>query len=123
MPTLLWVAAALSLFTAALHTFAGGAAVARPLLNDTTLPPASKWLNYYCWHITTVLLVFLAGGLALAAYDPAWRPVAIFLVPLCLVLGGLSSWVATKGQIAPLRFPSTSLFLAIAGVAAAGLWL
>ena len=56
MPLLLWLAAAMALLTTLVHTFAGGREVARPLLASNALPPASKWLNYYCWHITTILL-------------------------------------------------------------------
>jgi hypothetical protein len=42
-----FLAAALaSALTCAVHTFAGGVAVARPLLASSALPPASKWLNY-----------------------------------------------------------------------------
>ena len=67
MPLLLWLAAAMALITTLVHTFAGGREVARPLLASNALPPASKWLNYYCWHITTILLAFMTAGYALAA--------------------------------------------------------
>jgi hypothetical protein len=41
---LFWAAAAASLVTLAVHTFVGGAFVARPLLSDQSLPKAAKWL-------------------------------------------------------------------------------
>lgn len=44
--TLLWAAAFMSMVTFAVHTFVGGPRVAAPLLADTNLPKASKWLNY-----------------------------------------------------------------------------
>lgn len=121
MTLFFWLAAAASLLTAGVHTFAGGVAVARPLLASSALPAASKWLNYYCWHITTVLLVCMAIGFALSAWRPEFAANALLLTPLCFVLSLLSVWVAMKGTIPPLRLPSTSLFavtglLGLAGV-------
>ena len=123
MPLLLWLAAAMALLTTLVHTFAGGREVARPLLASNALPPASKWLNYYCWHITTILLAFIAAGYALAAWDAGYRPIALLLTPLCAALSVLSAAVAMKGGIAPLKLPSTSLFAATAALGAAGLAL
>ncbi len=106
----LWCAAVMSLITFVVHTFIGGRFVARPLLADETLPKASKWLNYYCWHITTVMILFVAAGFAgLALWESSLREIA-FLSSLTLSLSILSAWVAMKGGIHPLRFPSTSLF-------------
>lgn len=119
---LLWTAAGIATVTFAIHTFAGGAAVARPLLADRSLPPASKWLNYYCWHITTVLIVFIAGALAIAAIDPVYRSLAVFCALLTGSLAILSGWVATKAQVSPFRFPSTSLFALISLTTSAALW-
>lgn len=123
MPVLFWLAALAALVTAFVHTFIGGAVVARPLLATQALPPASKWLNYYCWHIATVLILFLAAGFALAARDTQYHPVALFLTPLCAVLSALSAFVALKGGIHPLRFPSTGLFALTAALGAGGLAL
>ena len=123
MPVFLWLAAGMAGLTALVHTFAGGREVARPLLASDALPPASKWLNYYCWHITTVLIVFMAAGFALAAWQDSYRAMALFLAPLCAALSILSAFVAMKGGIGPLRLPSTSLFAGTALLAAAGLVL
>ncbi|WP_300542069.1 hypothetical protein [Maricaulis sp.] len=123
MTSLFAAAAVLGLVTFAIHIFAGGPVVARPLLADTHLPAASKWLNYYCWHITTVLLVFIAAGFAAAAVRPDAWVLAIFLTVLCLALSVLSAGIALRGGLAPLRLPSTSLFaltgcLGLAGIIA-----
>jgi len=104
-----------ALVTFAIHTFAGGAVVARPLLADTHLPAASKWLNYYCWHITTVLLAAMALAFAATALDARFSAFPYLLGPLALCLSGLTVAIAIKAGIAPLRFPSTSLF-ALTGV-------
>ena len=116
----IWFAAAASAATFYVHTFIGGQRVAGPLLADRTLPPASKWLNYYCWHVTTVLLIFLTGALGWLTMHPD-IPSLVFVMLLCAVLSALSASIAWKAGIAPWRFPSTSLFAVIATLCAFGL--
>lgn len=112
-------ASAIALLTFGVHTFVGGVFVARPLLAARELPRASLWLNYYCWHIVTVLLLAMSGGFAWAAARPEALELAAFLTLLAALLSPLCVWVAIRGRIAPWRFPATSLF---ALAAAAGLW-
>jgi hypothetical protein len=110
-------AAAIAFITFAVHTFVGGVRVARPLLADRSLPPASKWLNYYCWHIVTVLLAAMTAAFSYIALHPDLAGVGKSLGALALILAGLSAAVAFKAGIRPWRFPSTTLFL-LMGVAA-----
>lgn len=119
---LIWGAAGCALITFVVHTFVGGKYVARPLLADTRLPKASKWLNYYGWHVTTATIGFLAVAFASLALSPDWdakRPLLLLLASFTLSLSLLSVAVARKGGIHPLRFPSTSLFATTAFMAAA----
>lgn len=111
--TLLWAATILSLVTFAVHTFVGGPRVATPLLADTNLPKASKWLNYYCWHIVTIYTFLMGGGYAYVALNPEKIELVIFLSILNGSFAILSAAVAMKGKINPFRFPSTSLFAII----------
>lgn len=116
MPLFLWAAAAMALVTFAVHTFVGGKFVAQPLLANTDLPKASKWLNYYCWHVTTVMIAFVAAAFAWLAITTGQTSVAgqtsavVFLSLQTAAASLLSVFVAIKGGIHPLRFPSTSLF-------------
>jgi hypothetical protein len=110
---LMWSAAFMSFVTFAVHTFIGGPRVAGPLLATTHLPIASKWLNYYCWHITTVLLLAMGAGYAHVALHPDRPELAVFLTALSSALSVLSAAVAIKGRINPFRFPSTSLFAVV----------
>ena len=124
MQTLTWIAAALAALTFLVHTFVGGRFVARPLLEDRTLPKAAKWLSYYCWHVTTALIAALACAFAAVALSPSAAvatPILFGLGGLSAALSVLSAWVAFKGRIHPLRFPSTTLFalVAISGAGAA----
>ncbi|MGC4028989.1 MAG: hypothetical protein QM696_08970 [Steroidobacteraceae bacterium] len=118
---LLWLAALVSFVTFVVHTFIGGPRVAGPLLATTHLPRASKWLNYYCWHITTVFLLAMGMGFAYVALHPDRPELAVFLSGLSAALSALSAAVAFKGGINPFRFPSTSLFAAVAVLGAAAL--
>ncbi len=117
-----WAAAALAGMTLAVHVFAGGKAVARPLLADTNLPPESKWLNYYCWHITSVMIGFICAAFIWLAISPPQQPMVILLSSLTAAVSLLSAWVAHKGGIHPLRLPSTTLFAAISALGWAALF-
>ena len=111
--TFLWAAAIMSVVTFAVHTFVGGPRVAAPLLADTNLPKAAKWLNYYCWHITTIYTLLMGGAYAYVAMYPEKIELVIFLSILNVSFAVLSAIVAFKGNINPFRFPSTSLFATV----------
>jgi len=111
---LLWLATGMSIVTFIVHTFIGSPIVAGPLLKDESLPRASKWLNYYCWHIVTVYTFFMAGGYAYVALNSTKIELVVFLSILNATLSILSAAVAFKGHINPFRFPSTSLFASVA---------
>jgi hypothetical protein len=119
----LWSAAMASAITFAVHTFIGGRVVARPLLADRSLPKPAKWLAYYAWHITTVLLAAMAVAYAWAAWSGQARDLAVAVTGLAAALSILSAGVASKGSINPMRFPSTSLFALTACLGAAGLFV
>jgi len=118
---LLWCAAVFSVATFSVHTFMGGVRVARPLLADANLPAASKWLNYYCWHVATVTLLFTAGGFAFSALNPGKTEIAIFASLLAASLSLLSAAVAIKAGINPLRFPSTWMLATMAALGGAAI--
>lgn len=110
---LLWITVVMSVVTFAVHTFIGGIKVAAPLLTDTNLPIASKWLNYYCWHVTTVYTFAMGGAYAYSAINPQSVELVVFLSILNAAFSLLSAAVALKAKINPFRFPSTSLFAAV----------
>jgi len=119
--SLLWAAAFMSVLTFAVHTFIGGPRVAAPLLADTNLPKASKWLNYYCWHITTIYTFVMGGAYAYVAVNPERTELVVFLSILNVSFAILSAVVAMKGDINPFRFPSTSLFASVSILGLLGL--
>ena len=50
-----------------IHTFAGGAAIARPLL-AVELDSVVKYTQYYCWHIVTIVLLAVALAFTYSAF-------------------------------------------------------
>jgi hypothetical protein len=112
--SILWAAVVMSFVTFLIHTFVGGRRVAGPLLENTTLPIASKWLNYFCWHITTIYTLLMGGAYAYVALNPNKPELVVFLSILNASFASLSAAVAIKGKINPFRFPSTSLFASVA---------
>jgi hypothetical protein len=117
----LWAAAFMSLITFCVHTFIGGPRVASPLLADKQLTKASKWLNYYCWHVTTLFTFAMGGAYAYVALHPDRPELAVFLTAVTAALSILSAAVALKGEINPFRFPSTSLFAVVSLLGLLGL--
>lgn len=113
------VAALLCLITFGVHTFVGGRYAARPLLAAPDLDKASRWLNYFTWHMATAALLVMAVGFAWAAFVPKAVEAALLCMVLAAVFSPLCVWVTLKGGIKPWRFPASWLFLLILG---AGLW-
>jgi len=112
-------AAVLSLITFGVHTFVGGRFAARPLLAAHDFHKASRWLNYFTWHMATVMLLFMAGGFAVAAVVPGALAAAVLLTLMATTFSPLCIWVALKGDVAPWRFPASWLF---ALIVVAALW-
>jgi len=117
----LWAAVVMSLITFSVHTFIGSPIVAKPLLANTDLPAASKWLNFYCWHVTTLFTLIMGTGYAYGALHPERPELIIFLTVNTSAFSILSAAVALKAKINPFRFPSTSLFASVALLGLAGL--
>ena len=109
----LWAASIMSIVTFAVHTFIGGPVVAAPLLKNSDLSKASKWLNYYTWHVTTIFTFTMGGAYAYVALNPDRPELVVFLTIVTAALSVLSAAVALKGNINPFRFPSTSLFATV----------
>ena len=107
------LAALVSLITFGVHTFVGGVFVARPLLKARDLTPASRWLNYYTWHMATALLLFMTAGFVWAALAHEAADIGLLLTAMAAVFSVLCVGVALRGGIKPWRFPAASLFLVI----------
>jgi hypothetical protein len=112
-------AAAAAFVAFLVHWQVGGRHAARPLLAATELPAASKWLNYLCWHIATILLLAMALTLASASVGWIHADAVRLLAVMAASISVLSIAVTLRAKIRPWRFPSSYL---LAAVAAFSLW-
>jgi len=79
--------AAFAAAIAAMHAFAGGREIARPLLRNVALPPVVTLTHYFCWHMVTIVLVGLAGAYAYAALAANGYALAVVATLLSGVFG------------------------------------
>lgn len=104
---------------AALHLFAGGRAIARPLLRQEALPPVVTLTHYYCWHLVTITLAGLSAAYAYAAFAPDGYVLAVlatlFAGLFCLWGLALVLWKRQRH----LQMPQWILF---AVLTASGVW-
>lgn len=116
------LAAAIATFaTFAIHTWIGGPAIAKPLLETADMHDVAKYTNYYCWHIVTITLFVMAGGFAWAAYRPdgielAWLS---FLLSTAFLVWNLVLVFWKKQSLK--QMPQWALFLGISTFGAIGL--
>ena len=114
-------AAVLSLLVCGLHVFAGGPAIAAPLLRSADLGRVSKYTNYYCWHIVTIVLLAMPVGFLLGALRRESLDIAALMTVLAgafmLWSLGLVVWKKQK----PFHLPQWALFLPVTVVGALGL--
>ncbi|WP_421724353.1 hypothetical protein [Bauldia sp.] len=75
---------------AAIHLVPGGRTVARPLLNAQDIAPVAKYVNYYCWHNVSFVLILMAGLFVAAGYGyfaTAFGLVGILLAAFLCIWG------------------------------------
>lgn len=116
------IAAALSALTWAIHVFAGGRFIARPLL-DSNLADVPKFTHYYCWHIVSIVLAFMPVGFCIGAAGTGGRELVLMTTALAAAFAVWSLVLVVWKRQSPLRLPQWALFLPIAIFGSLGLWL
>ena len=111
--------AAFAAAIAALHLVFGGQGIARPLLQQTAMPPTVTLTHYYCWHMVTLTLACLAGAYTYAAFASDGYILAISATLLSALFGiwGLSL-VLWKRQ----RHRDMPQWMLFAILTASGIW-
>jgi hypothetical protein len=120
MNTWILAAAVAAFATFLIHTFLGGREIATPLLAAQDLPRIPKCTSYYCWHLVTIVLLFMALALGWGAWGGERVLVAAVLllsVAFCL----LSLGMVAAFRVSPWLMPQWSLFLVVALLAGIGL--
>lgn len=117
----LLAAAAVCGLTAAVHVFAGGPSVAKPLL-ASEMDDEAKYTNYYCWHLVTIVIVVMTVGFAYGAVVETANDLALTMAGLA---GAFTLWsvalVVWKNQ-SFLRMPQWLLFAPITVFGLIGSW-
>lgn len=118
-PFWLWLAAGLSFTIVLLHIFGGGRQAVPPLLSSA-LSDGAKYINYYCWHLVTIVLIGMTLAFAIAAMAPeAWElAVAATLLSIVFTLWSviMIMWKKLKWFV----FPQWLLFLVLAAIGIVG---
>ncbi len=109
----LFIASGLSALTLLVHVIAGGRSVARPVL-ESELSAEPKYASYYCWHMVSIVIAFMAlafalPALSLASIDLAW---AATLLAFLFAVWSLALTVWKRQRF--ITLPQWLLFLPIA---------
>jgi len=115
----IWIisAAGFSAFTTLVHFFAGGATVARPLLDATDIDKVAKLVNYYCWHIVTLVLAGTAFGYAYVAINPDQIALLLGLSTFCGACCVLNLGIIARYKMSLILMPQ---WLLLGGMSALG---
>jgi hypothetical protein len=113
------IAAVIGAVSVLIHVFLGGARIVRPFLKKEGLPPLVKWLFYYTFHLTTLLLVAMTAVFAWAARSYLGNTTAAVFGGIAFAAALLCLFVAIRARMSPLKFWPLFLFL---GMALAALW-
>lgn len=117
------LAAVASAITFAVHFFAGGRFVARPLLADETLSNVPKYTAYYCWHLVSILLAGMALAFLRAGIMSGGRELAAVCVVFATVAAVWNIVMVGRYRLNYFQFPQAILFIPVALLGGAGLWL
>lgn len=117
----LYAASVLSGITTLLHFFGGGLTTVKPLLNST-LNNESKYTNYYCWHMVTIILVAMTVCFYLAARNTEFRELGVLCCVLSLAFALWSCLLIYTKKQKPFVLPQWTFFFPIAIVSAVGLF-
>jgi hypothetical protein len=113
------IAAAVLAAGLAVHCVIGSRAVVRPLLAARDITPVSRWINFFTFHLATVVLAFMAAGFAWAALRPDASDIAVGLTALAIALALLCLGVCLRARFQPWKVPPFDLFVIVSVV---GLW-
>ncbi|MDC7675524.1 hypothetical protein [Asticcacaulis machinosus] len=112
------VASAWMIFMCLLHILKGGAVYVRPLFVQTELRLPVRVGLYFCWHLVSLMLGFMAALFALAAYADGNLGLLISL--FAFACGGLNLLLALRFGLFPWRLPQWVLFFVAAALGFTG---
>jgi hypothetical protein len=105
------------------HTFVGGKFVAAPLLAVENMGKVSKYTNYYCWHIVTIVLAAQTLAFWLVAQSPNENLLAMFATGGAIAFLVWNLVMIFQFKLRLMKFPQWFLFLPTSLLGLAGLYL
>jgi len=117
------IATGLSHFAFLLHLLMGGGEVARPLLQATELSKTCQFTNYYCWHLVTISLAFIAVVFSLHLYLPLSTDLILAVSALMLLYGLWSLVMIVAHKLNPLQFGQWTVLVPIGVLGFCGVYL
>lgn len=111
----LWYAAAaiLSATTCGLHIIFGGREAAQPLLASTEIDLLTKFTNYYCWHLVTIMIGALAVAYGYAAWMITSADLGLFATGITFLFALWSVAMIIHFRLPALKFQQWALFAPI----------
>ena len=109
----LYTAASISTLTLLAHIFGGGKSIAKPVL-DSDLDNEPKYASYYCWHMVTIVIAFMAVCFVFTALAIASVDLAIAATVLAGLFTLWSIFLTVWKKQTVLTLPQWILFLPIA---------
>ncbi len=113
------IASIVAAVTFLIHTFVGSRYVVAPLLAAEGLPPISRWMMFYCWHMTTITLAAMTAGFAWGEWGVAPAGLGSLLTGLAAAFAALCLYVCLRSGLTLWRVPAMVLFTLMT---AAGAW-
>jgi len=104
------------------HFFLGGKVVATPLLAAESLNKVSKFTNYYCWHMVTIVLAAQSLAFALAMQAPDERLLAMFATGGAIAFMVWSLAMIATFKLRLMNFPQWLLFVPASVLGLIGLY-
>lgn len=105
------------------HLVLGGREIVRPFLAVEKMPSIARYTLYYCWHLVTITLAGMALAFLMAAQPGGARALAIFATVGAASFATLNFGMNLRLGLSFTRHPQGFLFLPVAALGAAGLWL
>ena len=109
----LYLAAFFSFLTLVAHIFGGGRTIAQPLL-DSELEEIPKYASYYCWHMVTMIILYMTISFTLSASNLASTDLAWGSLILAALFAVWSFILCLWKKQGLLELPQWIMFLPIA---------
>ena len=111
-PSVLYLAAVLSLASCIAHIVIGTAKSAAPVLETLSPEDGTRATMTFSWETNSILMIFIAVGFVAGAISRR-RELPVFVTVMTLFLAVWGTFVSLRLSFNPLQFPPAILFFII----------